>query len=216
MNNNPVLYSFRRCPFAIRARMALYYAGITVEIREVVLKDKPQQMLAASPKGTVPVMVLPEGTVLEESLDIMLWALQQNDPDNWLPVPLEEEVRKLIDCNDFEFKANLDKYKYADRHPEHPPEEYRQRCEKFLLELEQRLTRNKYLLRESISLVDVAIFPFIRQFAMVDWNWFQVSPYLRTLDWLEVFLENVLFKSVMQKIQQWQQGDNPTLLITAV
>ena len=209
MLHYPVLYSFRRCPYAIRARMALYYAGIKVELREVELRDKPQEMLAASPKGTVPVIVLPDGNLLEESLDIMLWAVKHKDADNWLPHQLEGAILELIDTNDFTFKPDLDNYKYADRHPEHSAVELRQRCEKFLMDLEQRLTSSKYLLGDNISLVDVAVFPFIRQFAMVDWVWFQGAPYVRVLDWLESFLNAPLFQSVMKKYAKWQQGSEP-------
>ena len=205
----PILYSFRRCPYAIRARMALAYAGIEVELREVVLRDKPAAMLALSPKGTVPVLQLDE-TVLEESIDIFDWALGQHDPQTWIDPNTGSfaAVKALVAACDFEFKPALDYYKYADRHPEHSQLEYRQVCEEFLQTLEDRLSKNEeggYLFGDQLGYADVAIFPFVRQFALVDKDWFDASPYPRLQQWLAALLGSELFESVMHKQPQWQQ-----------
>ena len=198
MNNNlPILYSFRRCPYAIRARMALFYAGIAVEIREVDLKAKPAHLLEISPKGTVPVLALLNGDVLEESLIIMHWALAQADPEHWLIT--SDEVYELIKWNDGEFKYYLDRYKYADRYPEFTQDYYRNQASGFLLELNERLTRNRYLCGQQISIADVAIFPFIRQFASVDTVWWQHAPFQAVNNWLQGFVESELFALVMRQ-----------------
>jgi glutathione S-transferase len=201
----PILYSFRRCPYAIRARMAVHYAGIEVELREVLLKDKPEAMLSVSSKGTVPVLVLPDGQVLDESYDVMCWALNQQDPDYWRSGKLEAELDELIRFNDGEFKTHLDHYKYFDRFPMQPMEYYRSQAENFLAVLEEKLTAQKYLLAEAISLADVAIFPFIRQFAFVDKGWFDNSPYPKLKSWLNSFLNSELFLAVMEKHPVWQE-----------
>jgi glutathione S-transferase len=194
----PVLFSYRRCPYAMRARMALRYAGIDFEIREISLKEKPQSMLKVSPKATVPVLVLQDGTVLEESLDIMHWALQRSDKAGWLSVD-RERSQALIAENDGSFKQSLDKYKYAIRFPEQSAEIYRQQGEVFLRKLEALLSQNSYLLADHISLVDVAIFPFIRQFSGVDSTWFETAPYLKLKRWLQELIVSELFQSIMEK-----------------
>lgn len=191
------LYSFRRCPYAMRARMALRYSGVPVEIVEVSLKAKPAEMLAISPKGTVPVLNA-EGRVIDESLEIMRWALAQNDPDGWL---LEDDARiaELIEANDQGFKVHLNRYKYAERYPEQPMEVYRAQGELFLQRLDELLTDREYLLADHPSLADIALLPFVRQFAHVDREWFAQTPYLRLQAWLQRFLESDLFTSVMKK-----------------
>jgi glutathione S-transferase len=194
----PILYSYRRCPYAMRARMALRYAGIAVEIREIALRDKPQSMLKVSPKATVPVLVLEDGTVLEESLDIMHWALQQNDSDGWLAAD-GELTQQLISENDGGFKQALDKYKYAIRFPEQPAESYRAQGEVFLQKLESLLKQSKFLLKDQVSLADIATFPFIRQFASVDADWFETVPYPKLKVWLKGLVESELFASIMEK-----------------
>jgi glutathione S-transferase len=201
--SNPltILYSFRRCPYAIRARLAIAYAGIAVEIREVQLKNKPEQMLTLSPKGTVPVLQLPDGKVIDESLDIMRWALAQNDPVNWLE--LDEDAEKLIQWNDGEFKYYIDRYKYADRYPEFPETYYRTQCETFLADLEHRLNQYPYLSGSHLTLLDAAIFPFIRQFAAVDSQWFSTSNYHHLNNWLDSWIASDLFNSVMGKHPEW-------------
>ena len=195
-----LLYSFRRCPYAMRARMALRYSGVPVNTVEVSLKAKPADMLAASPKGTVPVLVCANGRVIEQSLDIMRWALACNDPDNWLQSgnPL---IEQLLDENDRIFKVQLDRYKYAIRYPESPMEHYRAQGESFLLRLETLLSHSPYLAGDTLSLADVALAPFVRQFAHVDRDWFTQAPYPHLRAWLERFLASALFTSVMGKTQ---------------
>ena len=201
----PILYSFRRCPYAIRARLTLNQCDIKVEHREVVLADKPSEMLIASPKGTVPVLILPDGTVIDESLDIIYWALSNNDPENWLPVSgdLTQITHELITNNDKTFKEHLDHYKYANRFPEFSAELYRHQGEEFLQRLDGLLGDSSYLLANHITLADIAIFPFIRQFAFVDIDWFDNSQYTQLKSWLSGMLEMELFKDVMKKYPQW-------------
>ena len=205
-----ILYSFRRCPYAMRARLALAVSGIQVEIREITLRDKPQAMLDLSPKGTVPVLITPDGTLVEESLDLMYWALRQSDPESWLVTASQQVTltRQLIQHNDSEFKQYLDRYKYADRYPEHSEIYYRQQAEKTLVNLEKNLSTNGCLVSENITLADMAILPFIRQFALVDKDWFDSAPYPLLKVWIEKFLNSELFKSIMQKLSPWQDGDN--------
>jgi len=185
----------------MRARLAIQVADIQVELREVVLKNKPAELLAASPKGTVPVLVLPDGQVVDESRDIMLWALEQNDPQNWLQN--SSLANQLIDANDVEFKPNLDGYKYAERYPE-SAEFYRQQGEVFLQRLEHGLAENAYLLSDHISLADMAILPFVRQFAHVDRAWFDQADYPHLQNWLSGFLKADNFLRVMEKYPPWQ------------
>ncbi|MFT6986498.1 MAG: glutathione S-transferase [Psychromonas sp.] len=200
-----ILYSFRRCPYAIRARLAIAYSQQSVLLREISLKIKPEAMLALSAKGTVPVLQLADGTVLDESLDIMAWALECSDPDGWLQGSLTEML-SLIDENDFEFKHWLDKYKYADRFLEQTADYYREQAEDFLFKLEERLTFNTYLFGQKIGLADVAIFPFIRQFAAVDNVWFAQSDFPHLKNWLSAFIDGPLFKSVMQEYPAWLES----------
>ncbi|MDQ6984066.1 MAG: glutathione S-transferase [Ghiorsea sp.] len=197
----PVLYTFRRCPYAMRARLALTYADIEVEYREIELKKKPQAMLDVSPKGTVPVLVLDDGKVIDESLDIMLWVLKQHDTDGWLKHRTQSLV--LIDENDSTFKGWLDKYKYADRFPEHPQAYYREQGEVFLTQLENLLQQRAYLHNNHPTLADYAIFPFIRQFTFVDKAWFDQATYPKLQTWLHYQLESELFEKIMVKRTIW-------------
>ncbi|MCJ8339627.1 MAG: glutathione S-transferase [Pseudomonadales bacterium] len=206
-----ILYSFRRCPYAMRARLAIAYAQIQLQLREVVLKNKPQQLLQISPKATVPVLQLCNGQVIEQSLDIMFWALEQRDPDQWLldkPDPLI-----LIEQCDLQFKPWLDKYKYADRHLEHNLDHYRQHCCEYLTILERQLGNQPYLFGSKKSVADAAIFPFIRQFAHVDRDWFYQSDYPQLQAWLTAQIDSVLFKEIMQKYPAWQLGQQPQMFI---
>ncbi|WP_415767467.1 glutathione S-transferase [Pseudomonas sp. ZB1P45] len=195
------LYSFRRCPYAMRARMALRYCGVAVNIVEVSLKAKPAEMLALSSKGTVPVLSV-DGQVIDESLAIMHWALAQSDPQDWLlkddPVG-QQLIAGLIEENDQMFKVHLNRYKYAERYPEQPMAFYRAEGEVFLCRLDQLLEGRDYLLAEHPSLADVALMPFVRQFAHVDREWFGQTPYHRLQGWLQRILESDLFVGVMQK-----------------
>ena len=199
-----ILYTFRRCPYAIRARMALAYAGINVELRELMLKDKPADMLKHSPKGTVPVVITDSGLVIDESLDVMLWALAQNDPDGWLEQ--KDSSLSLIQQNDQQFKPLLDKYKYADRYPEFTEKQHRENSLSYIDQLETLLQQNKFLTGDSISLADMAIFPFIRQFALVNKSWFDELPHQQLQRWLNHFLNSHLFSKVMQKFKLYNDG----------
>jgi glutathione S-transferase len=212
MTNNPlpVLYSFRRCPYAIRARLALRYAGLPVALREVVLADKPAELLAVSPKGTVPVLVLDAGRdvaeVIDESLEVMLWALAQNDPQGWLDIDIDAGI-KLIDANDDQFKPWLDRYKYPEHFEPLEPGEARGHCEGFLQQLEDRLQQHAYICGVKVSLVDMAMYSFVRQFAFVDIDWFRGSHFKAVNRWLQEFLDSELFATAMQKYPQWHSGD---------
>jgi glutathione S-transferase len=206
----PVLYTFRRCPYAIRARLALRYTGLNVALREVVLRDKPEEMLVSSPKGTVPVLVLDEHKetqeIIDESFDIMLWALAQHDPDGWLDVD-KELVLQLVEANDEQFKPWLDRYKYPDRYTDVEPDESLAHCEVYLQVLNDRLQINKYLCGETVSMADMSIYSFVRQFAFVDPDWFRNSTYTEVNGWLQSFLDSPLFLSVMDKYPQWHVDD---------
>lgn len=205
--NWAVLYSFRRCPYAMRARMALRHSGIDCFIREVVLRDKPPQLLAVSPKATVPVLVFADGTVIDESLDIVIWALTQSDPDGWLPL-LD---RELVAAIDGPFKTHLDRYKYATRYDDAVPHEHRKEAEKQLLVLNERLATTRYLSGDVLSATDIAIAPFVRQFANVDTDWFATTPYTYVRGWLSTFVQSAVFTDIMTKLPQWHDGDEPTL-----
>jgi len=203
----PILYSFRRCPYAMRARMAILKSGVSVELREVLLRDKPKHLLAISAKATVPVLLLPDGRVFDESWQIMLWALQQHDPDLWLHEANRACVETLLQENDHDFKAKLDLYKYAVRHPEQTVETYRQAGEVFLERLERNLQQQPFLCGDAISVADIALMPFVRQFAHVDKAWFDHSPYPMLQQWLAYFLQSPLFVACMQKYPVWHVGD---------
>ncbi|WP_417421693.1 glutathione S-transferase [Halomonas sp.] len=202
------LYSFRRCPYAMRARLGLLFAELPVELREITLKNKPAQMLAISPKGTVPVLQLFDGTVIEESREIMVWALEQQDPQGLLDVKVRTQANALIEQNDNEFKHWLDRYKYADRHLEMTQAEYRQRGEAFLQVLEEKLTQKPYLLGDNATIADIGIMPFIRQFAHVDRDVFYSLPYPHLQRWLQHWLEHAFFLQAMTKFHPWQEGDD--------
>lgn len=200
----PRLYSFRRCPYAMRARMALLVSGVPFGLTEVSLKAKPPAMLAASPKGTVPVLVLPGGQVLDESLDIMRWALAQHDPQNWLVDDREGgETHALIGRNDGPFKHHLDRYKYANRYADDADalsaEDHRAAAMAFLTDLDTRLTDRANLVSKHPTLADIAIFPFIRQFARHDPDWWAAQPVPRLQQWLDRNLSSPLFKMAMRK-----------------
>ncbi|NDP48896.1 MAG: glutathione S-transferase [Sulfuriferula multivorans] len=212
----PILYSFRRCPFAIRARLALLVSETAYELREIQLRNKPIDMLTASPKGSVPILVLPDGQVIDESWDIMQWALQQHDPDNWLGQDGQQlkEASALVETNDSTFKTALDRYKYANRHPAHPPVYYRMEGEKFLQQLENRLENNAYLSGNHLSIADAAVIPFIRQFAGVDQDWFDQSAYPKLRNWSQALINSSLFSAVMLKHSVWRSGDMPIAIMS--
>jgi glutathione S-transferase len=199
-----ILYSFRRCPFAIRARMALSYADAQYQHREILLKNKPQSMLDYSKKATVPVLVT-NGSVIDESLDVMQWALSINDKDNWLLKDNQNkktEMLGLIDICDNQFKPVLDLYKYSDRHI-FSEIYYRDQTLWFIELLNSKLKENKYLFSNHISLADIAIFPFIRQYAFVNKKWFDETLYTYLINWLNRLLSSELFIKIMTKHKLW-------------
>ena len=208
MSAEPVLYSFRRCPYAIRARLALAISATPYVLREVQLARKPAEMLEASPKGTVPVLVLADGTVIEESIQIMRWALQCNDPETWL----QRDDTALIARNDGPFKHDLDRYKYPDRHGSDAMA-HRQQGMEFLHVLEARLSEQVYLCGSTRGIADAAIMPFVRQFAAVDSDWFATQPIPRVRSWLAEALASDMFSEVMLRVAPWVPGE-PDLVIS--
>lgn len=201
-STDPVLYSFRRCPYAMRARLALAVSGASCELREVRLSAKPAAMLAASPKGTVPVLVLPDGAVIDESLDIMRWALTNRDPEGWLM----RDDAALIALNDGPFKYDLDRYKYPERYGVDPLA-HRRSGMTFLHEIDRRLATADQLCGTRRGLADAAIMPFIRQFAAVDRAWFDTQPLPHLKIWLTGHLTSGLFDAVMLRVTPWSPGD---------
>ena len=210
-NNLPILYSFRRCPYAMRARMAIHISSQKCEIREVLLRDKPPSMLEYSSKGTVPVLVLQSGEVIDESLDVIDWALNLNDPDNWQRSKDNENTKELIKINDGEFKHHLDRYKYSKRYDNEDPEFHRKKCLKFIEKINSELQNSKYIFDDEISYIDISLLPFIRQFRIADNEWFDELPYENVKSWLSNFLNSELLKSIMSKYDLWKEGDEVTI-----
>ena len=213
MSDLPILYSFCRCPYAMRARMAVLASGGQVALREIVLRDKAPEFLQASEKATVPVLVKNDGEVLEESLDIIGWALSANDGEGWLDYSTKQihQMRLLIAECDGPFKAALDRYKYASRDKICEAKEARRMASNFLMKLDGRLDGNGYLFGEKYSLADGAILPFVRQFAHVDKDWFWSQDWRNLIRWLDAFLGSNRFASIMQKYPKWQAGDAVTV-----
>lgn len=202
----PILYSFRRCPYAMRARLALLVSGTECELREVKLSAKPAEMIAASPKGTVPVLVLPDGRVIDESLEIMRWALGRNDPLQWLG----SEDTALIAANDGPFKHHLDRYKYAHRHASDPAEHRAAGMGQLEL-LDVRLAAHAQLCGTAMRFTDAALMPFVRQFAEADRPWFDAQPVPHVQRWLASHLASPLFQAIMVPFTPWIRGDTPVL-----
>ena len=213
----PILYSFRRCPYAMRARMAIAASGQTCALREVVLRNKPPEMIAASPKGTVPVLVLPDERVIEESLEIMRWALDRNDPEGWL-VPLKQNgdaIDALVAENDGAFKDNLDRYKYPSRYDISDPLTHRTQGLAFLKKLDLQLSETAYLCGDDFTFADAALSPFARQFANTDRDWFDALNLPGVQKWLDGILASDRFLSVMEKYPIWERGmDEPAFPAT--
>jgi glutathione S-transferase len=207
MTDLPILYSFRRCPYAMRARMAVLISGTAMELREVKLSDKPSQLLDVSPKATVPVLVLPTGRVIDESLDIMHWALAQNDPFAWL----SGKDQTLIESNDGPFKMALDRYKYPHRFGLTEPVSDRAKGLAWLTQLNEMLMKRPWLVGEVCTVPDIAIFPFVRQFAATDREWFAQQSLVNLKDWLNRLTESDLFHAAMTRYAPWKAGDAPTL-----
>ncbi|NNK17132.1 MAG: glutathione S-transferase [Sulfitobacter sp.] len=201
----PVLYSFRRCPYAMRARLALASSGMQVELREVVLRDKPEDFLNLSPSATVPCLSTPEG-VIDESLDIMIWALRQSDPDGWLDMP-DTGFEWIARC-DGPFKNALDRTKYATRYPDEDPDRHRALASDYLRDLDRQIENWIF---DKPTLADFAILPFVRQFAFIDKTWFDAQPWTQLQQWLERFLSSPRFAQIMPKYTQWRPGDAPVL-----
>lgn len=205
---NPILYSFRRCPYAMRARMALRVSGQVCELREVVLRDKPPELLAISAKGTVPVLVDAEGQVIAESLEIMFWALHRHDPQGWL-TPERGNLAAMLTWIapwDDQFKYHLDRYKYAYRYPGAEAQTHRQQASRYLEQLNAQLQQTRYVFGDGMSLADAAIAPFVRQFAHVDRHWFNAQPWPQVQHWLAAILESDIFSQIMEKYPQWHSG----------
>ncbi|WP_026091128.1 glutathione S-transferase [Blastomonas sp. AAP53] len=202
----PILYSFRRCPFAMRARMALLVSGQAVELREILLRAKPDAMLQASPKGTVPVLVLNDGTVIDQSFDIMRWALGRNDPEGWL----QGDDSALLATFDGAFKHHLDRYKYPSRYDEEPLA-HRAAGVALLELLNERLGASAFLCGDRRTLADIALFPFIRQFAATDQPWFDAQPLVHVQAWLAGLIASDLFDRAMLRLPPWQPGDALTV-----
>ena len=207
----PILYSFRRCPYAMRARFAIRSSKIIVEIREIKLQEKPSEFLKISPKGTVPVLITNSGEVLEESWDIINWALNKNDPDKWLAKGKLEshEITKLLDDLENKFKPNLDKYKYPSRFSGVDQYLHRDKNLCFLKKLNSYLENNKSLNCEHLSLLDYAIFPFVRQFRNVDQDWFDKLNFIFLNKWINQIIDSKDFSSIMKKFKKWEPNDVP-------
>ena len=205
----PILYSFRRCPYAMRARLALMVSNRVCELREVVLRDKPQEMLEVSAKGTVPILIDVDGRVLDQSIDIMLWALRQHDPEKWL-MPQQgsvTEMLELIALFDEGFKYHLDRYKYPDRYPGVDAQVHRYEGSLYLGRLNAQLSVTKYLFGNNVALADMAIAPFVRQFAHTDLGWFKEQPLPHLQAWLTEFLDSEIYTRIMQKYPKWSSGN---------
>ncbi|CAH7192053.1 Glutathione S-transferase [Vibrio chagasii] len=202
----PVLYSLRRCPYAMRGRMGIALSKQQVLLREIVTKDKPSELLASSPKGTVPVLVLSDGKVIEQSLDVMMWALHQNDPQDLLRSSnpsLSEQIHQLIQQNDNEFIGHLEKYRASVRYRNDDIEQRRNLCEAFISELEAKLAHHDYFFGDSPSLADFAVMPFVSQFVRVEKKWFVQSEYQNVGRWLRSHLESKLYTQVMKQYPLW-------------
>ena len=212
INKYPTLYSFRRCPYAMRARLALRLCKIECIIREISLKAKNTEFLRVSPKATVPVLVLPNGEVLEESLDIIYWSLEQNDPSK-LKVnnQLGRKTSKLIELFDTEFKFHLDRYKYSSRYNIQNSQVHRDKAREILFQINTMLEGKSYMGGKNISFLDISILPFVRQFRIADMKWFDNNLGLDNVNkWLNIFLNSDLLASIMTKYKVWEIDDPVT------
>ena len=204
----PILYSLRRCPYAMRGRMGIALSKQQVLLREIITKDKPSELLASSAKGTVPVLVLPDGQIIEQSLDVMNWALQQNDPQDLLRSSnptLNQQIHQLIKVNDDEFIGHLEKYRASVRYRNIDKEQRRQDCEGFISKLEALLTDQAYFFGETPSLADFAVMPFVSQFVRVEKKWFVQSEYQNVGRWLRTHLDSKLYTQVMKQYPLWNE-----------
>ncbi|MDB4044092.1 glutathione S-transferase [Emcibacteraceae bacterium] len=206
MNEFPILYSFRRCPYAMRARLVLLSCQIKCELREVVLRNKPQQMVNISPKATVPVLELVDGVIIDESCDIIIWAVKKNDPNQWQPHL--KQMEELVKINDNQFKIHLDKYKYSSQNPELSKDVHRENCNFYLKLINEKLKGFNFLSADKQTVTDLSIFPFIRQFAFVDKDYFDKLPYPHLQKWLQYHLQSELFQNIMTKYDPWHEGQD--------
>ena len=216
MSSHPVLYSYRRCPYAMRARMGIFISGLKVEQREIVFWDKPAEMLLASPKGTVPVLLVEDGQVIDESKDILKWALSVSDKQaRYYPVEKLHSIEEWIDRNDNEFKHWLDRFKYANRFPEKSQLYYREQGEQFLQAIDKALQESCYLVSQKLTAADIAIFPFVRQFINVDKQWWESADYPFIERWFLEISASDFFTEVMKNRPVWESGHNPLWVIEA-
>ena len=209
----PILYSFRRCPYAMRARLALAAGQIHVELREIVFRNKPAEMLEASPKGTVPVLILPDGVILEESLDIIKWSLRTS-PAGKLLKPENATIQtaiQLIEQMDRDFKPHLDHYKYPNRFDGIDPMQARSKAAAFMKALNEMLSHHAYLYGPHRCVADIGIAPFVRQFAHVNQTWFYDQDWKPLIQWLDAFKGSDNFKQIMVKYPAWKPDDDPTV-----
>ena len=213
MASLPVLWSFRRCPYAMRARLAIAASGQQVLLREILLRDKPAAFVAASPKATVPVLQLADGTVIDESRDIMMWALTQSDPDGWLAVWQRDKdaALRFLDQLDGPFKAHLDRYKYASRYDKSAAVMHRDSGAAFLGDLDRSLSRQAALSGAAMGVLDFASLPFVRQFRIADPQWFDAQPWPHLHRWLAAFLTSPRFARIMHKYAPWDSAASPVL-----
>jgi len=214
ISNIPILYSFRRCPFAMRARLAVYYSKTECVIREVLLSNKPEELINLSPKATVPVMQLANGCVIEESLEIMKWCFKINDPYNFMPIYIQHklDIENIINLIDGPFKIYLDKYKYSSHYVGEDKIKNRDKACDILHEVENKINDNDFMFDSKISYLDLAILPLIRQFMFVDQDWFlTLMPHKKIKNWLKNFLETEALEKIMVKFPQWKKGDKSQL-----
>jgi len=215
--NLPILYSLRHCPFAMRARIAIFKSKQPIELRDVKLDNKPAAMLTASPKGTVPILVVSSDEIIDESIDVMVWSLTQSDPDNLLLASANSagdvtnklsELLAFIHICDSEFKGCIERYKCAKRYHEPNLLERRQDCEVYIKDLEQRLSQHDYIFGDDESLVDIALLPFIRQFAKIERQWYVQADYPNVKRWLNTYLQSAMFNKVMTQNPIWEEGND--------
>ena len=209
-NKKPIFYSFRRCPYAIRARIAIKLCEQVCQLREINLNSKPDEFLILSPKATVPVLQFPDGSIIEESLEIINWAISINDPLQLKSKnqSVNDREMKLIKAFDDEFKFHLDRYKYSNRYKNIDKTFHRSKAEEMLSQLEILLSKSKWLRGKKIGIADIAILPFIRQFRIANVNWFDKETNLPNVKkWLNLFLESQMFTCVMEKYKPWKKGE---------
>ena len=210
MSDYPILYTFRRCPYAMRARMGLAYGNIHYLHREILLRRRPEALYDISSKGTVPVLMLQDGSVLDESIDIMRWVLKHRDYDKWYS-DRKSEQDYIIKMNDIDFKKKLDKYKYHVRYPEFTFQQYRDDISEYLSSYDNTLSSQKYMVGDHLRFVDIALMPFIRQCAHVDLAWFN-NQFTYLSKWLADLKKSELFERIMQKYDVWDEDSEGVLV----